>query len=190
MFRCFAFRRHFLASAAMVAGLVALTSRPLFAQPMVVGSGPDTVQVIFNWPDGFVADYDVEYGTGPSSTILGYTATQDCAADPNLTLQWINYGSATDPAYFLNYASYTGGHVGDGSTYNPVTAPNNYWTEWYANGGPWQYGNGASVDTLDNGGEIGWVFGSTATPVPEPASMAIFLGAGALLIRRRRERGV
>jgi hypothetical protein len=180
------FRRSLLCSAALAASVVIATSRSLFAQAMSVGTGPDMVQVLFNWPDGFVADYDVYYGSGPSSTIVGYDATEDCTADPNLSLTWTNYGTTQDPDYFLDIASYTGGHTGNGDTYNGVTAPNNYWHEWYTNGGPWIFGDGASVDTLDNGGEIGWVFGSNATPVPEPTSCATLVGAAVLLMRRRR----
>jgi hypothetical protein len=178
-------RRSLLVSAALAAVLVFATPRSLFAQPISVGTGPDMAQVYFNWPDGFAVVYDVSFGTGPSSTIDVYDLTEDCTADPNLSLTWINYGSMADPNYFLNIASYTGGHIGDGDTYNYETAPNNYWAEWV--GAPWTYGDGASEDTVSNGGQAGWVFGSPNTPVPEPTcAAALLIGGGALLMRRHR----
>jgi autotransporter-associated beta strand protein len=139
-----------------------------FAGGISVGSGPDVVQVLFNWPDGFVADYNVGFTPGVSGTIDGYDATQGAAADPNLTLNWTNFRTVANPNYFLNVASYTGGHIGNGATYNINTAPNNFWHEWFNNGSGWIFGHGASVDMLSNGGAIGWVFGSNATPVLEP----------------------
>src|ERR1700722_7673117 len=145
-----------------------LSATAAFAGQITVGSGPDAAQVLFNWPDGFVANYDVNYTPGASGTIDGYDATEAATADSNLTLNWSNFRTASDPNYFLNVASYTGGHMGNGSTYNGVTAPNNYWHEWYNNGAGWVFGHGASVDMLNNGGEIGWVFGSNALPTSEP----------------------
>jgi autotransporter-associated beta strand protein len=159
--------RTFISCAALAVAFLH-SSTTLFAGPITVGSGPDVVQVLFDWPDGFVADYDVNCTLGPSGTIDGYDATEAATADPNLTLNWSNFGTVSEPDYFLNIASYTGGHTGNGATYNRVTAPNNYWHEWYNNGGGWVFGHGASVDKLNNGDAIGWVFGSNATPMPEP----------------------
>ena len=183
------FRRSLISSAVLAGGVLAVSPRSSLAQqfPIDAGSGTDTVQVIFDWPDGFVAQYDVAYGASPSDTILVYDATQAAAAaDPNLSLSWEDFGSFGE---FLNVANYTGGHIGDGSTYDPVTAPNNYWTEWFNDGSGWEYGDGASFDSLSDNGEVGWVFGSDAEPaVPEPASIAlIVLGGSALLMRRRRK---
>ena len=140
----------------------------VLAGEIPVGSGPDDVQVVFNWSDGFVADYDVNFTPGASGTIDGYDASQAATADSNLTLDWTNFRTVADPNYFLNVATYAGGHTGSGATYNSVTAPNNYWHEWFNNGSGWIFGHGASVDMLSNGGAIGWVFGSNAMPVSEP----------------------
>jgi autotransporter-associated beta strand protein len=140
----------------------------VLAGEIAVGSGPDDVQVLFNWSDGFVADYDVNFTLGASGTIDGYDATQAATADPNLTLNWTNFRTVADPNYFLNVATYAGGHTGNGATYNSVTAPNNFWHEWFNNGSGWIFGHGASVDLLSDGGAIGWVFGSNAMPVSEP----------------------
>jgi hypothetical protein len=169
--------------------VLALLTAPIFcsAAPISVGTGPDTAEVVFNWPDGFIADYDVHFGTSPTSRIDGYDATQIALADPNLSLSWQNFPfGGIDPNYFLNIATYTGGHIGDGDTFDPVTAPDNFWAEWYSNNGSgWLFGNGASVDTLGNGDQIGWVFGSESQPIPEPATTAILIIVAALLLMRR-----
>ena len=179
------FRRSFCLNLAALAGVGLLVSSSAHATVINEGKGADTVTVLFNWPDGFVAAYNVSYGSTPADTIDVYDATQIATGDPNLTLGWVD-----NPTYgeYLNVASYTGGHTGDGDTYNGTTAPNNYWAEWLNDGSGWNYGEeGASFDTLSNGQEVGWVFGSTATPVPEPTSLAV-LGGGALLPLRRRSR--
>ena len=189
----FFFRRTLYRSAAIAGGFaLALPAASALAAPINVGSGPDSAEVLLNWPDGFVADYDVHFGSSPSSTIDGYDLTQAAAAgDPNLNLQWTNYPYPDgSPDYFLNIASYPGGHIGDGGTYDYINAPNNYWAEWINDndGTGWFYGNGASVDTLTNNEQIGWVFGSTATPVPEPAGAALLAVGGLLLLSRKFRR--
>jgi autotransporter-associated beta strand protein len=148
--------------------VIFLLAGDVLAGEIPVGSGPDDVQVVFDWPDGFVADYGVNFTPGVSGTIDGYDATQITAADSNLSLNWTNFRTVADPNYFLNVATYAGGHTGNGATYNITTAPNNFWHEWFNNGSGWTFGHGASVDMLSNGGAIGWVFGSNAMPVSEP----------------------
>jgi hypothetical protein len=182
--------RFFVKSAVFAAlGLLTFPVVVVRAAPINVGSGGDTVEVLFNWPDGFVADYNVHYGASASDQIDVYDATQDATADPNLSLMWENFGTPTSPNEFLNAASYTGGHIGDGSTYNSSTAPNNYWAEWINTGTGWTYGNGASVDVVGNGNQVGWVFGNAGTPVPEPASLGtLAAGAAVFLTSRRRRR--
>jgi hypothetical protein len=146
-----------------------------------------------NWPDGFVADYLVHFGSTSASTINGYDATVAAdTADANLSLLWDNFGAS---GFFLNTATYTGGHVGDSATFHTTLAPENWWHEWVDDGSGWSFGNGASFDTLGDGDRIGWVFGLATTPVPEPASTVFLIGtAGCALLRRRRracgERGI
>src|ERR1019366_9087769 len=184
MFHRFRFPRSLTIAAVLFLAPFSSTSS---ASPTSYGTGVDTAEVVFDWPDGFIADYQVRFGSNASSTIDVYDATQLTGDDPNLTLNWSNFPYAgIDPNYFLNLASYTGGHIGDGSTYDPVNAPNNFWTEWFDNGSGWAYGNGASVDTVGNGGRIGWVFAGQDTPVvPEPATASILLIGAAILLKRR-----
>ncbi len=150
------------------------------------GTGPDSAQVIFNFPNGFIAEYTANYNT-PSGTIDGYDLTQIAGEDPNLTLAFTNYGTANAPDYFLNNATYAGGGTSVGLSYSSST-PNNYWHEYYNDGAGYVFGDGASVDTITNGGAIGWVFGSNNLPVsvPEPASLSLIAGGSVLLLRRRR----
>ncbi|HEX3358291.1 MAG TPA: PEP-CTERM sorting domain-containing protein [Tepidisphaeraceae bacterium] len=183
---------HRFKSVLLGACLAALPSISSSAAPIPVGSGPESVEVLFNWPDGFIADYTVHYGSDSASTILGYDATQATAAgDANLSLAWLNFPfGGIDPNYFLNVATYTGGHTGDGDTFDSVNAPDNFWAQWIDQGSGWTFGNGASVDTLSNGNRIGWVFGSEGTPVPEPVSVALLFVGGAMLLNRRSRRRI
>jgi hypothetical protein len=160
------------------------------AAPIDVGSGPNAAEVVFNFPDGFVADYNVHF-SDPSATGFSLTGAAD-AADSNLALSWTDFGSS---GQFLTVASYAGGHVGDGSVFDP-SRPEDWWHEWTgaSPAAAWTFGNGASTDAVGDGGRFGWVFGSAAAPVPEPTTAGVLLlaGAGGLLMRsgRRRRRQV
>jgi hypothetical protein len=156
------------------------------AAPLDVGSGPNAAEVVFNFPDGFVADYNVHF-SGAAADGFSLTSAAD-AADPNLALAWTDFGAS---GQFLTVASFTGGHVGDGSVFNE-SRPEDWWHEWYGTSpaSDWTFGNGASTDTVTGGGRFGWVFGSAAAPVPEPAAAGglLLAGAGGLLARSRRYR--
>jgi hypothetical protein len=158
------------------------------AAPISVGSGPATVEVIFNWADGFVVDYLVHYGASAATTISGYDATAATdATDTGLTLNWDNFGTVIAPNYFLGIASYAGGHTGDSATFSFPDAQENFWHEWVDEGSGWTFGGGASTDILSDGDRIGWVFGLAATPVPEPAAAALLaVASGCALLKRRR----
>lgn len=154
------------------------------AAPLDVGSGPNSAEVVFNFPDGFVADYNVHFSGAAAD---GYTLTSAAdASDPKLALSWTDFGAS---GQFLTVASYTGGHAGDGSVFNEAR-PEDWWHEWYgaSPASAWTFGNGASTDTVPSGGRFGWVFGSAAAPVPEPATAGglLLAGAGGLLARSRR----
>jgi hypothetical protein len=179
MFRVFSLQ---CASKCAAICLLALPAKMALGAPVSVGNGPETVELLFNWPDGFVAEYDVHFGAKPSDTIDVYDASQAAAADPNLSLNWEYF---TTFGYSLNVASYAGGHIGDGSVYNPLE-PNNYWAEWINTGAGWTLGNGASADFVGAGDQIGWVFGSTAPPVPEPASLALLVAPAVILLAFRK----
>jgi len=180
------FRRSFSSSVALLAGLFVFSDSVNANVIANVGSGADTVQVYFNWPDAFNAHYYASYGSGPTDSIDGYDATQIAVnSDPNLTTVWSNFGTAGAPNYFLSDAGYTGGHTSVGLSYSAST-PENYWHEWVNYGGGWVFGNGASIDSLTSGDSIGWVFGSNSTPVPEPVGVGAFVLGSGLLLRRKR----
>jgi len=177
------FRRFSLATLASLAGLGCANS--LLASS--VGTGPDSVDVVFNFPDGFVADYDAHFGTSPTSTISGYDATQLAAADSNLVLDWVNFAKPADPPnFFLNTATYASVHIGDGSVFDP-NQPENFWHEWIDTGSGWVFGGGASADILSTTNKIGWVFGTDNTPVPEPTTFVLAITGSAMLFARRRK---
>jgi hypothetical protein len=174
------------AAAAVVTGACGTAA----AAPIDIGSGPHAAEVVFNFPDGFVADYNVHF-SDPTATGFSLTSSAD-AADPNLALSWTDFGAS---GQFLTVASYAGGHVGDGSVFDP-SRPEDWWHEWTGTSPAtdWTCGNGSSTDTVGDGGRFGWVFGSAAAPVPEPAPAGglLLAGAGGLLVRsgRRRRRRV
>ena len=183
-------RRYLSLSLAVLAGTGLSLSSAYTAHAGVAnvteGTGTDSAQVIFNFPDGFVADYTANFNS-TTGTIDGYDLTEIAALDPNLTLQFTNYGTAQVPNEFLNNATYFGGGTSVGYSYNSVSAPDNYWHEYLNDGAGYVFGNGASEDTITNGGAIGWVYGSDNLPtVPEPASLSILAGGSVLLLGRRR----
>jgi hypothetical protein len=175
-----------LATGAAAAAAAAVFCGTARAAPLEVGSGPNSAEVVFNFPDGFVADYNVHFG-GATADGFSLTSAAD-AADGNLALAWSNFGSS---GQFLTVASYTGGHAGDGSVFNEAR-PEDWWHEWVGTSpaSDWTFGNGASFDTVPSGGRFGWVFGSAAAPVPEPATAGglLLAGAGGLLARSGRRR--
>jgi hypothetical protein len=178
------FHRFPLAAIAAGSAVSLFAANAAIAAPVDLGTGPASVEVLLNFPDGYVADYLVHYGDSPASTISGYDLSVAAdTADSALSLTWQDFGFGP----FLNVASYSGGHVGDGATFDSVNAPENWWHEWVDTGAGWTFGNGATSDILNDGDRIGWVFGVATTPVPEPAiaGLAAVFGGCALLKRRR-----
>jgi len=154
------------------------------AAPIVVGTGVNSADVIFNWADGFIVEYDVRFD---SASLNGLQLTQLVdIADENLSLTWDDFGFGQ----YLNVATYTGGHTGSGDTYVFNTAPENFWHEWVATeSSDWTFGNGAETDTFTDGSKLGWTFGTAATPVtavPEPVIGSAFVLAGMALLSRRQ----
>ena len=168
------------AAAAVVTGFCGSAN----GAPVDIGSGPNSAEVVFNFPDGFVSDYNVHF-SGATADGFSLTSAAD-AGDSNLALSWSDFGAS---GQFLTVASYAGGHVGDGSVFNEAR-PEDWWHEWTgaSPAAAWTFGNGASTDTVADGGRFGWVFGSAAAPVPEPtvAGGLLLAGAGGLLARSRR----
>jgi len=185
--------RSLLAAAAL--GAMLLVPSVTEAAPIAVGSGSNTAELTFNWYDGSleqVVVYDVSFGDG---SIDGFDLSQIAGNnDADLSLTWSNFGTETDPNYFLDIASYDTGSgtvTGDGATFDSETAPENFWHQWVDldGSGDWSLGSGASATTITDGDRQGWVFGSDSEPtsVPEPASVALIgLGAAAMFTRRRR----
>jgi hypothetical protein len=170
-----------------LAAFFAVSTPAAHADVINVGTGANSAYLALRFGDGFLAEYQVAF----DGSLDGYALT-DAAdqADADLTLSWSNWGTVEVPSYFLNVASYDDGvtvHTGDDATYDFNAAPENWWHQWVdlAGSGTWVWGNGASVTTIADGDRQGWVFGTVASPTPEPATVSLF-ALGALVALRRR----
>ncbi|MEO6848525.1 MAG: hypothetical protein ABI443_12480 [Chthoniobacterales bacterium] len=169
--------------------------------PTVVGSGSDeSFLVIESSLFSATLVYDYKYTYNPSELLDTHDMLVAIdAADPNISFDFINYGTVVDPNYFLNAV-----------TYNTVTATNTpspdyspYWVQWVSGGeggypvagpidsGTWSYGSGISAPyrTLAPESWDGFIYNdgilppsvSPVIPIPEASTGCLIL-AGVLLL--------
>jgi hypothetical protein len=198
-----AFLRNLLAAVAVLAAVSSVPAQTLTGS---YGSGPDTSYLVIQAAD-FGAEplfYAFNYTYEPGNPLDGYAMLSTVVAgDPLLDAVILNFGTVSEPNYFL-----------DSITYNSITLTNTgaptfspYWAQWVSGGeagyptagpiasGAWEFGSGSSAPYryLAPNAWDGYVFndGSAApdiTPVPEPGSAWLILIAGGVFSGLARSR--
>jgi hypothetical protein len=161
-----------------------ITSSAAIAVPVGVGAGVNTAGMYIEWSDGFVAEFEINFGETASDTITG--------ADLMLTLdsqladfifEYTNWGSEEEPYLFVDGIEYMGHYNGgyDGGA--------NWWHYWVKDAGqtewtmPFDYGMSGRI--VCDGDMDGWIYGRD-TSVPEPATIALLV-LGGLILRRKKK---
>jgi len=195
--------------AALAVGCL-LAQLPAANAVVVVGSGPDISHLVIEAPDfGNPLEYEYHYTYNASSPLDTYSmlAAID-GAQSNLSFDLINFGSAGSPNYYLDAVTFNSITVAN--TNSP------FWAQWVSGGGSgyptaspiasgtWIEGSGISSPyrTLAPGSWDGFIYNGdynpnppynltsappSIAPVPEPATMTLFIlsGLGIVLNRRR-----
>jgi len=197
------FLRNLLAA---VAVLAAVSSVPAQTLTGTYGMGPDTSYLVIQaadfGPEPLVYSYNYTYE--PGNPLDGYSMLSTVVAgDPLLDAMILNFGTVSEPNYFLDSITYN--FITLTNTGTPTFSP--YWAQWVSGGkagfptsvpiasGAWEFGSGMSAPyrSLAPNSWDGYVFndGSAApdiTPVPEPQSLWLIVLAGGALAGTTRFR--
>lgn len=190
---------------AVVLAAALLGAPPTSAIVTEFGSGPDFVDLIIE-EDAFGPDplhYRYAFTHNESAPLDGYDLLQQVdAAFTDISFSFSNFGSASEPNYFLNAITYQSLTLTNASS-SPFTP---YWAQWVSGGeagfpeaepvdlGTWTMGSGMSrpYRVLTPFASEGYVFNDGSTPpstqpVPEPGTVALLaLGGIATWMTRRR----
>jgi len=171
----------------------------------IIGTGNSSSYLVIQAPDTPAFGslfYQVFYNYDPGVNLdTYYLLNLVTAADPTLSINYINYGSPDAPNYFIDSITHSGTTLTGTST--PPFSP--FWYQAVSGGesgspviapiasGAWQEGSGVSVRYITPGSWDGFVYGEfgdnpSIAPVPEPSSW-LLLGAGGaflLLLKRRK----
>lgn len=168
------------------------------AATTVVGSGADTSFLVLNSPNLGERTYEIHYTYDSGGSQDAYFLLQQViASDASLVVTVNNFGTLTDPNFFVSSIN------GEANTTAP---PYLYWAHWVAGGngyqnpdytfnpgpvaeGEWSIGYGVSTHQIAPGSWDALVFSDgSVLPVPETSSLLIGV-AGALVFLNRRRRG-
>ena len=152
------------------------------AIPVEVGTGVNTAGVYIEWSDGYVAEFEINFGQTGSDTVTGadLMLTLDSELE-DFTFEYTNWGSEEEPDLFVDGIGYLGhynGGFGGGA---------DWWHYWIKDAGELEWTSplyGMSSRIVGDGDMDGWIYGRD-TPVPEPATIAL-LALGAIVLRSRR----
>lgn len=198
--------KHLAAIATIAAALIAFVSCPPAAHaqtPVTVGSGPDSSFLVI---EGFTSGplvFELRFTHNAATPLDGHDLlTAVLAAHNELMVDFVNFGTAEDPSFFVNSITYQSQTLVN--TPFPDVGP--FWAQWVSGGqagfptpqpvanGTWEFGSGLSEPfrVLEPGAWDGYIFNEgddapSVSPVPEPGSLFLVLGAaGCLLVSRRR----
>jgi hypothetical protein len=161
-----------------IAGMVcALAAGVAAASPIAVGSGGKAAEVYINFKDGAAYDFDVSFDG--STTGLGLFDIIESQTSLTTIRKTFGIGQYIDG---IGFAGHSNAGYGGGS---------DYWHYWVRDSeqSAWASSNvGASDRVVNDGIEDGWVYGSSASPVPEPGVMGILCVVGGMTAWRRSVR--
>ena len=195
-------KHHLVAWALPAAALVlSMAWSPLQGATIEVGSGPLSSNLVLESPNIGTRTYVINYGTGPSAPVDTYDLfTAVLAAESQLTATILNFGTASEPNFFITGLTWNG--VTETNTATDPFTPS--WVQWVSGGeagfptaapiasGPWTLGSGISEPfrTIAPGSWDALVYADfdTVPSVPEPGSLPLVAGAIALALIRCRSR--
>lgn len=168
-----------------------------------VGTGADTSYFVIEATDfGAPLTFAYLYDYNPANPLDTYAmmVAIDAAID-DLQFTYINYGTVSEPNYFLDSVTYQ--TITLTNTPAPTYSP--YWAQWVSGGlsgypeaepilsGSWTYGSGVSapVRYIEPGSWDGFIYNDgmsapSVSPVPEPSSTLLTICATGLVAFRRR----
>jgi hypothetical protein len=165
--------------------VLAITGSAAIATPVEVGTGVNAAGVYIEWSDGFIAEFNMNFGQSTLDTITGADLMLTLNSElSDFTLAYANYGSEAQPNLFVSGIEYQG-HINSG-----YGGGENWWHYWIKDAGesewisPMDYGMSDRI--IHDGDMDGWIYGRGAAPVPEPATISLFSIGIVLLLRRRR----
>ncbi len=153
------------------------------AVPIAVGTGDSTVHVLINFGDGAQYQFDVAFNGTPTGTQL----LDIISANTTLTTVQNDFG----------FGIFIDGIAFDGHSNSGFGGGEDWWHYWTRDSdadpftSPQDFGSTGRI--VHNGNWDGWVYGNAEAPLgasvatsPEPASAALLLVGGVMLIGRRR----
>ena len=163
--------------------VLAITSSAAIAIPVEVGSGVNTAGVYIEWSDGFIAEFEINFGQTALDTVTGADLMLTLDGElADFTLGYNNWGSEEEPDLFIDSIEYLG-HSNSG-----YGGGANWWHYWIKDAGQAEWTApfyGMSSRTIGDGDMDGWIYGRD-TSVPEPATIALLV-LGGLMLRRKKK---
>lgn len=151
------------------------------AIPISVGTGVNTAGVYLEWKDGYMAEFEVNFGSVPTDTVTGADLLLTLDSElVDFTFLYSDFGTPEVPNFFVDSIEYLGhfdGGFGGGE---------DWWHYWNQDLGEPSWTSsmvGMSARTVSDGDMDGWIYGR-AGAVPEPATL-LLLGLGGLMLRRK-----
>lgn len=197
--------KHHRWAAALLASVVAILSgSPLRAAVIQIGTGPLISNFVLESPNIGLRTYAIHYdggGGGPVDTYDLFVAV--LAAEPDLDVTIFNFGTPSEPNYFINDITWDG--VTETNTGIDPFVPT--WVQWASGGesgfpaaspipaGQWTLGSGISSPfrLIEPGSWDALVFADFSTlpsvvPVPEPQGVILIALGAIVLTTTRRHR--
>jgi hypothetical protein len=162
--------------------VLATCSSSSIAAPIEVGMGINTAGVYIEWSDGFIAEFDINFGQTTLDTTTGADLMLTLDSElSDFTLAYTNWGTETQPDLFINslaYQEHVNGGFGGGE---------NWWHYWIKDAGSeWDSPMyGMSNRTIHDGDMDGWIYGRATAPIPEPATIVLLTLGGIALVRKK-----